>query len=272
MKDFNPDMSRIVSVGDVIRECLPGLEKIAKETTAFFEKIREQVAQIDPETCDEHPEVTLELDVETTMMRSHKAGELILRYRACHKCVKHLEDSLVNEKWRKIGIPDKVLHATLDNFKTEDDSQKKALTKVRKQLKIGDGFLLLRGQPGTGKTHLAAACLKTTGGLFITEADLIGELRQTYTDNSGQDEMVDKYRNAKILVLDELTVDVVGKDIPALLYRILADRYDKRLLTIITSNETLDTIVSILGARLTDRMKENYSIVTCEWESHRSKK
>jgi DNA replication protein DnaC len=265
------DMSRIVSVADAVQPCIAGLEKIAKETTEFFGQMRERLAQVDPESCVDHGTV-LEIDEEETMRASWNTKTLNVRYKQCPKCQADFSKVLVNEKHRKMGIPEMVIDATVDNFLTDSDTKKKAIIKVRRQLMNGAGFLILRGEPGTGKSHLAAAALKEKGGIFITEADLIGELRQTYTDNLGQDDMVEKYRTAKILVLDELTTDVVGKDIPALLYRILADRYDKGRLTIITSNETLETIVTILGPRLTDRMKSNYTIVTCEWESFRKPK
>jgi DNA replication protein DnaC len=265
------DMSRVIEIGDVIKESVERFKEMEEKSKVFSAKMREEMAQLSPETCDVHPKIELELDEEQSIGRSWKPGKLCVCYKPCPECQRELQDCLVNEKMTRIGIPEKVKHATLDNYEAKTESQKKALAKVKRQIGIGSGFLVLRGTPGTGKTHLAAATLKIEGGLFVTEADLIGELRHTYSTNEGQDAMVEKYRSAPILVLDELTIDVVGKDIPALLYRILADRYDKSLLTVITSNETLETIVSILGARLVDRMKANMSVVTCEWESNRKK-
>lgn len=262
------DMQKIVSVGDAVKECIPSLEAMAAKTKIFIDDIKEQLSQVDPEQCPDHEDVTLEIDMEKTIGFSWKNQALSVRYKVCPKCDDAMNAAFVNEKLTKLGIPDKVKHATLENFKWTTESQKKALIKVTRQSTLG-GFILLRGTPGTGKSHLAAAVLKSATGLFVTEADLIAELRQTYSDNSGQDEMVEKYRHAKILVLDELTVDVVGKDIPALLYRILADRYDKGKLTVITSNEKLDDMLAILGARLADRIRENNVCVTCEWESFR---
>lgn len=264
-----PSLKNVVSVGDAVKECLAGLEAKAAESQKFFSKMREQISQIEIEYCAEHELQPLAIDDDQTMRMSWKHSQLTICYKQCPKCAKSLEVALVNEKWSQFGIPSKVLHATLDNFKTDLVSQEKAIKKVKQQIDKKSGFLILRGTPGTGKTHLASAVLKLQSGVFITEADLIAELRQTYADNEGQEIMVRRYRNAQILVLDELTTDIKGVDIPALLYRILGYRYDNDLLTVITSNETLEVILGIIGPRLSDRMKSNHTVITCEWASHR---
>lgn len=262
----------ILDIGEAMKPVLSRLEQLAKDTTEFCERIRKEVEVYDLERCEFHDMVKL-VDMERTYYESRVNQSLTVVYRGCPYCIKETQDSLVNESGRRMGIPNKVAHATFNNFQTDgDESKEKALMKARWQFNVGRGFLILRGKWGTGKSHLAVAILKCYfDGLFVTEGDLVGELRQTYTDNSSQQKIVDKYRNTPVLVIDELSLEIKGVDIPAFLYRILAYRYDQDLLTILTSNESLQTILDILGPRLADRIRPSYSVATMEWNSYRKK-
>src|SRR5262245_18398501 len=87
------------------------------------------------------------------------------------------------------NIPKRYLHCTLGNFTAYNESLKKAVAQARR---VADAFpvvdrgLLLEGQPGVGKTHIAVAVLKqaiqTTGarGLFYDVRDLLRVIRSTY--------------------------------------------------------------------------------------------
>lgn len=261
----------ILSVGDAIKPAIEKLEKLAKESSEFCEMTREQLKTYEREKCYFH-DMPLTVDLERTYFESRVIGNLSVIYSGCDECKRESEESLGNEKWAKMGVPGQLLHATLENFEAITDPQHKALVKVNQQLDKGKGFIILRGKYGTGKSHLAVGALKKVGsGIFVTEGDLIGELRHTYTNNASQNILVDKYRNCKVLVIDELSLDVKGSDIHAFLYRILAYRYENGLLTIITSNESLASILDIIGPRLADRIRPSYTVATMEWESHRKK-
>lgn len=261
----------ITSVGDVIKETLTNLEGLQKRINAFQDELKEKIAALHPEYCEKHPEQQLEVNEESTFGHSWKNQSLIAVYRKCKKCKREKEREENLAKWLALGIPKKLLHATFDNFDTNGNEKKKSvLEKFKRQIKTRSGFIIALGTYGTGKSHLAAATIRCMGGgIFITEHDLIGELRQTYTDNSGQDDMVSRYRSTKVLVLDELTPDVKGTDISPLLYRVLGYRHDHDLLTVITSNDDLATVKAILGPKLEDRMRENTIICNFVWESNR---
>ena len=267
---YDAIMQNIVSVAEGVAEIMPMLEKGAKETKAVADRIREELKTIDHEKCIDHEEIELPVDFDATFSKTwfNEDRKLIVVYGVCPVCVEARKSSLVNEKKRKMGIPDKVAHATFDNFDVDEDSKRKALAKAKRQCERDRGFLILRGEPGTGKSHLASAILQSKGGLFVTLADMIGQLRESY-EKGGQEEVVNKFRDAKILVLDEVTVEVKGVDIPAFLYRVLAHRYDRDMLTVVTSNDSLDDILAIFGRRLADRMRQNYEVATMEWKSRR---
>jgi DNA replication protein DnaC len=262
-------IENITSVGDAIKEVMPVFERMAEKTTKFAEGLRESLASRQPETCDDHPDTELPVDFERTFSESWFSKKTVVVYSTCPKCIEDRKKLLVNEKMKKMGIPHRVIHATFENFKIQTPSHQNAFKKATSQAERGRGFLILRGTVGTGKSHLGAAILKHSGkGIFTTLADLIGELRKTY-DEGGQEIMVSRYRDAHCFVLDELTKDVKGSDVSTILYRILAHRYDRGSLTVITSNDNLSDILDVLGPKLTDRIKEDYRVATMEWDSHR---
>jgi DNA replication protein DnaC len=261
----------ILSLEDAIKPAIEKLEKLAKDSSEFCAGVREQLKEHVLDKCEFH-EVPMDVDLERTYFESRMERKLTVVYSGCPDCRKASEESLGNERWAKMGVPGQLLHATLENFEIDTEPKARILEKVTLQLAKGKGFIILRGKYGTGKSHLAVGLLKKVGdGLFVTEGDLIGELRETYRNNSSQNILVDKYRHCRVLVIDELSLDVKGSDIHAFLYRILAYRYENGLLTIITSNETLQSILDIIGPRLADRIRPSYTVATMEWETHRKK-
>lgn len=272
-KSKDPELEGVADIGEGFKVMLPGLQKQAEKAQTFFDETRAKVAELEPEYCLDHPSQKLLVNWEKTFGHTWKNQKLEVFYHTqCQKCEDERGNTLVNERWLRMGIPQKVVHATFDNFKTDGDmteDRKKALAKIKRQVRQGGGFALMVGKVGTGKTHLGAAAIKACGwGEFVTLYDLIAKLRQSY-DDGGQEELVEKYRAAKCFVLDEISKEVKGSDIAPLLYRILSTRYDKGLLTILTSNEDQETIKDIVGIRIADRMRESLVVANFTWASAR---
>lgn len=265
------DMSNVKPIADLVTPIMNSFEKHAQRAAELGKQIDEYIASNGLERCEDHPDTELPVNKDKTFSEAWFSGKFTIVYDQCPDCLRERERILVNERLRRIGIPDKVLHATFANFKLENEAQEIALEKAKRQAKRNRGFLIMRGTPGTGKSHLAAAILKEKGGIFETLQDLIGKLRNTY-ENGGQEELVSRYRECPCFVLDELDKNVKGTDVQNVLLRILAHRYDKDMLTIITSNDLLSEIEDTLGPRLKDRMKADYKIATMEWDSHRAKR
>jgi DNA replication protein DnaC len=122
-----------------------------------------------------------------------------------------------------------------------------------------DGWLLLEGTYGCGKTHLAAAVAnarleREENVLFITAPDLLDHLRTTYgpTSDIGYDEMFDRMRNVRLMVLDDLGVENPSPWAQEKLFQLLNYRYNQRLPTIITTNTDLDLLDPRIRSRLLD--------------------
>ena len=104
--------------------------------------------------------------------------------------------------------------------------------------------LLLEGQPGVGKTHLAVAVLKqaiqTTGasGLFYDIRDLLRVIRSTYDPaiRTTELEVLRPVMRADLLVLDDLGAEKTSEWVEETMNLIVNTRYNEQRLTLFTTN------------------------------------
>jgi len=121
------------------------------------------------------------------------------------------------------------------------------------------GWLLLRGRYGCGKTHLAAAIANYRiaqghSAIFMVVPDLLDYLRAAYrpdTDSS-YDEQFDAVRNVPLLILDDLGTQSTTPWAQEKLFQLLNHRYNALLPTVITTNRELEEIDPRLRSRLAD--------------------
>jgi DNA replication protein DnaC len=122
-----------------------------------------------------------------------------------------------------------------------------------------DGWLVLTGPSGTGKSHLAAAIAnavldRNEGALWIFVPDFLDHLRTTFSPHSdiSYDELFTTVRDAPVLILDDLGAQSSSPWAEEKLYQILSHRYDARRPTVITTNKLLDSFEGRVRARLQD--------------------
>ncbi len=121
-----------------------------------------------------------------------------------------------------------------------------------------NGWLLLQGGYGCGKTHLAAAIANYAVGmgvptLFLTVPDLLDTLRFAYdSDDTTFEERFDEIRNAHLLVLDDFGTQNATSWAQEKLFQIVNYRYINKLPTVITTNLALDEIEARIRSRLAD--------------------
>ena len=123
-----------------------------------------------------------------------------------------------------------------------------------------EGWLLLQGGYGCGKTHLAAAIAnrqieKGLQVLFVAVPDLLDYLRATYSPNASvsYDERFEQIRTERLLILDDLGAESSSPWAMEKLYQIFNYRYVHQLPTVITTNVELERLDPRIRSRLVDR-------------------
>jgi DNA replication protein DnaC len=121
--------------------------------------------------------------------------------------------------------------------------------------------LLLEGDAGLGKTHLAAALVKAFReqdmlARFVFVPDLIAELRMAIQADQSFDAIIESYAKHGFLVLDDLGR---GRETPTpfeadALTRIIQARYAGNQPFVITTNRSFDDVAYNFGHGMADRM------------------
>ena len=178
--------------------------------------------------------------------------------------------------YRRIsGTPERYHAESLDTYKTESDAQKKgkaAAETFLRAIKCGEfKTLVLIGNAGTGKTHLAAGILREFGGFYRTAPDVVEELRRakSFTADSTEERIVKHYGHVPLLVLDEIGRGINAADEKYMIYQVLNARYNTRRPTVLISNFNKADFLAYIGVAAADRLVESAEVVEMNGTSYR---
>jgi DNA replication protein DnaC len=158
-------------------------------------------------------------------------------------------------------------HLTFENFQPrgrvglwpqEADSMEQAYNQARHFSESLNGWLLLQGGYGCGKTHLAAAIANFAVGmgvptLFLTVPDLLDTLRYSYDDPEATfEERFEEVRRAPLLVLDDFGTQNATAWAQEKLFQIFNYRYINHLPLVVTTNIPLEDLEGRIRSRLED--------------------
>ena len=173
----------------------------------------------------------------------------------------------VRDRLFAISHLEELTHLTFESFKPrgrkglgdlQANSLEMAYNQARHYAESLNGWLVLQGGYGAGKTHLAAAIANYAVGmgvptLFLTVPDLLDTLRFAYNDNDTSfEERFNDIRNARLLVLDDFGTQNATGWAQEKLFQIVNYRYINKLPTVITTNLTLEEIEPRIRSRLVD--------------------
>jgi len=187
-------------------------------------------------------------------------------------------------------IPRRYHHCSLNDFSTYDnETLEEALARARAfadQFPVVARGLFFLGDPGVGKTHLAAAILKqvilTRGAraLFYDTRDLLKLIRSTYNDlvKTTELDVLRPVMEADLLVLDDLGAEKTSEWVEETLNLIVNTRYNERRATIFTSNypdvppDSGADVISLhdrIGFRMRSRLHEMCDFLDLEGADYR---
>ena len=190
------------------------------------------------------------------------------------------------------GIKKRYLSRSFENFIVNDVNRKayeiaKSYVDNWQENKDKGEGLYFEGTCGTGKTHLAVAIamkLINQGVPVIckTSIDLLASIKQSYERDStvNEEDVIEAYNTVDLLVIDDLGKERATEWSVPILYRIINDRYENMLPTVITTNYNTDDLIDKLNASNDNekaeanisRFKGSASCVTMAWEDCRRKK
>ncbi|CEN21247.1 DNA replication protein DnaC [[Clostridium] sordellii] len=125
--------------------------------------------------------------------------------------------------------------------------------------------ILFMGQPGSGKTHLSIAIAnklieKHISVIYMQYRDIITILKQTISNDPGKYQSeINKYKNAKVILIDDLFKGNITKSDINIMFEIINHRYLKKLPTIISTEKTFEELIDIdeaIGSRIIEMSKD----------------
>ncbi len=141
----------------------------------------------------------------------------------------------------------------------DQEQYRRCVDDARAFAEAPDGWLVLCGASGCGKTHIAAAVVnrlleRGEPALFVVVPDLLDHLRSAYQPGADvrYDELFERVRNARVLVLDDLGTQSPTPWAQEKLFQLVNHRFNARLPTIVTTNLLPEQMDERLRTRLTD--------------------
>jgi DNA replication protein DnaC len=180
------------------------------------------------------------------------------------------------------GIRELHINCSFDNYRIENDGQRKALELARQYSAEFDGSIasfVFSGRPGTGKNHLAAAIgndliLRGKSVLIVTVADLMSSMKGTFsgTSDTTEERLIQDLSSVDLLVIDEIGMQSESRYEKVIINQIVDRRSSSKRPTGMLSNLDHTGMNALLGERVMDRMRLGNSLwVRFDWESYRSR-
>lgn len=179
------------------------------------------------------------------------------------------------EERYRAQVPERYWKEGLSTFQTDTEERRNALEKARAfvQCVMGGGFqtLLLLGNAGTGKTHLACGIIRECGGLYRLAPALVEQFRRakSFTASETEADILDDYGRVRLLVIDEIGRGIAAADEQYMLYQIINERYNRRKSAVLISNQIKGDFVRYIGSAATDRLAESAQAVEFSGKSFR---
>ena len=201
---------------------------------------------------------------------------------ACPKCIEEFEArdnaNEALEKLKAIGIPQVLLNESVDTFKLRDEACRAAVNKVKRY--IGSTTrgrnLIISGDTGTGKSHLACAVIREIhdgGRKYRHVNQILDEIKATYSRTRGyteerKDSIMKRYTEVDYLIIDDFDEFNATADNKKIMGDLLSARHNNQVQTILVAmlrdnrKTGVSEIRDKLGSKLYRRLYERGAAIT----------
>jgi DNA replication protein DnaC len=184
--------------------------------------------------------------------------------------------------WRK--IPLRFREKTLKDFVPSQTPDPREV--IMEALRANKG-LFITGVAGTGKTHLAVAAVseyiptidktqshsqafaRDVSFEFLPSTEFFFMLKASFSQATGEMEVLRKFTNVKILLIDDVGSEKVTDWSSQMFYTLIDRRYRNMAQTIITSNLSLQKLSDNIDDRISSRIAEMCTIVELKGKDFR---
>lgn len=198
---------------------------------------------------------------------------------------RQLKQSRMNTWERLIGyIGKRYAESRLANFQADTEAQKSVVAQLNKfcdeiedRTQAGQG-IVLSGPRGTGKDHLAVACLRAAVLFHGIRADWIDgqclyrEFRDNIDSENKEIQLIRQYTAPTILLISDPVpaTESLTAFQQSTLWSIIDQRYRNMNPTWVTMNVgSSEEAEKRLGAQIVDRLREGALALVCNWPSYR---
>lgn len=172
---------------------------------------------------------------------------------------------------KKSGISEEFRNKRFSNFNYTIENQVykayKEAYMYAKNFKILEkekcNSIMFMGQVGSGKSHLSLAIANElmddgVGVVYMSYREVITRLKQNIMDEVYYNRVIGKYKNARVLLIDDLFKGKVSESDINIMFEILNFRYFNKLPVIVSCEMDVDSILSVdeaIGSRLVEMCK-----------------
>ena len=240
-------------IDDLEQEIAQRLRPMAVASNIHSSKMKDWLkTQPDTRACEKHPLTLRKRDDEQSIEDSWRKPNPVATYLPCADCE---SDAKLVRQW----VPPISCGCSFDTFIPDNEEEREHLERCKKWASNPRGVALLRGDIGTGKTHLAVAMLRYFGsGKFVPQRKLLDLFNETARFKGGEkaQENLQKIYATRFLVLDDVGASSCSPRDIDLLQKLITHRYEETNLTVITTNLDSEGLQDLLGKRIVDRLSE----------------